>query len=417
MITRRLLLSACTALPGAAAYAQAGVTLSAPWMGWPEEQVRPLLSAFEATRPGLRIQEERLPIGELFRTLEVRLAARGPTPDVYLVDGPLTASYAARGHLADLTSLIEPIYPQLIRAAIEQGLWNGRMYAAPLATSSQVMFCNRRLFAAAGIPVPSADVARRMTWEEVADLSARLTDPARGIWGFQFENSARPYQILPVPQSWGAEVLGPDGLTATGYVDGPLMVEALTWYRGLYQDRKVAPPGVFDNGVVQEMFGTGRIAMMLGGTWNLDGLAKFRDLEVSVAPHPYFAGRRVVTPTGSWHIGINPRTRHMTESQSFIRWLLTPDAMDLWLKLRAYPPIMPEIWQRHATTTFTHPMWTIVRHELAETAVPRPSTPGFREYEDLLRIALQDIQTGAPVSATLSNAARTMDREFRKYRG
>lgn len=34
----------------------------------------------------------------VFQTLEVRLPAGG-TPDVYLVDGPLTPSYAARGFL------------------------------------------------------------------------------------------------------------------------------------------------------------------------------------------------------------------------------------------------------------------------------------------------------------------------------
>lgn len=416
MPTRRHLLAAFAGGLAAPAVAQARATLSAPWMGWPEEQVRPLLGAFESANPAVRIQEERLPIGELFRTLEVRLSARTPTPDVYLVDGPLTASYAAREHLLDLTPMMQPMYPRFLKAAVDQGLWRGRMFAAPMATSTQVLYCNRRLFEAAGVPLPSGEVAGRMTWEAVVDLAARLTDAGRGVWGFQFENSARPYQVLPVPQSWGAEVIGPDGLTAAGFVDSPAMVEALSWYQGLYQGRRVAPPGVFDNGVVQEMFGGGRIAMMLGGTWNLDGLRRFPNLDVAVAPHPHFAGKRVVTPTGSWHIGINPRTRFPEQSQALLRFLMTTEAMELWFRLRQNPPVLTEVWDRLAPTDFTHPMWAIVRHELANTAVPRPSTPGFREYEDLLRIALQDIQTGAPVADTLRNAARAMDREFRKYR-
>ncbi|MCB1470447.1 MAG: extracellular solute-binding protein, partial [Rhizobiaceae bacterium] len=80
-------------------------TLSAPWMGWPEEQVTPLMEAFEKAT-GIKVSAERLPIAELFKTLEVRLQARNELPDVYLVDGPLTASYAARGHLLDLDEML-----------------------------------------------------------------------------------------------------------------------------------------------------------------------------------------------------------------------------------------------------------------------------------------------------------------------
>lgn len=124
----------------------------------------------------------------------------------------------------------------------------------------------------------------------------------------------------------------------------------------------------------------------------------------------------MVTPTGSWHIGINPRTRFPEQSEAFVRFLMTTPTMELWFRLRQNPPVLAEVWERLAASDFSHPMWTIVRHELANTAVPRPSTPGFREYEDLLRTALQDIQTGAPMAETLRNAARTMDRAFRKYR-
>lgn len=391
-------------------------TLEALWMGCPEEQVLPLLAAFEASADGVVVQAQRLPIGELFRALEVQLSARTPEPDVYLVDGPLTASYAVRGHLVEQTAVMEPQYDRFVPAAVDQGLFDGKMFAAPLATSSQLLFCNVGLFEQAGIPLPSQDPAERMTWAETVELAKRLTDAEAGVFGLAFENSARPYQILAVPQSWGAEVIGPDGLTATGYVDGEPFVESMRWYADLFQGSKVSPPGVFDNTVMQEMFGAGKIAMIVAGTWNLGGFQKYADISFATAPHPYFEHGRPVTPTGGWHIGINPRTEHMAVAQAFVDFLMTDEAMNLWLDLRAYPPVLKSVWEQRAATTFADPAWEIVQFELANTAVPRPRTPGYREYEDLLRVAFQDIQTGADVQTTLAAAASNIDREMQKYR-
>lgn len=397
---------------GGAAAQQA--TLSAPWMGWPEEQVAPLLAAFEE-ETGIRVVAERLPITELFRTLEVRLQARNELPDVYLVDGPLTASYAARGHLLPLDDLLADDLDRFLPTTLEQGTFDGQLYAMPLGTSSQLLFFNKRLFAEAGIEEPSADPESRMTWEELLTIAQQLTKPEESQFGFAFEN-ANPYQLLPIPLSKGAEVIGPDGLTAVGYVDGEGMVEAMTWYQELFQTHKVSPVGTFQTGVTQEMFGSGNLAMFLGGTWNLVGFEKFEDLDYGVAPHPYFADGLPVTPTGSWHIGINPRSAHLEESKAFVEWLSTRDAMDLWFELRQYPPALQEIWDERADTTFVDPAWEIVRHELENTATPRPPTPAFREYEEFLRTAMQDIQTGADVQEALTRAAQGIEREMRKYR-
>lgn len=389
-------------------------TLSVPWMGWPEEQVRPLMAAFEATS-GIKIAEERLPIAELFKTLEVRLAARNELPDVYLVDGPLTASYAARGHLLDLTELTGEVRNNYVPSTLVQGTYNDKLYSQPLGTSSQLLFYNKKLFAEAGLAEPSADPEKRMTWEELLPIAQKLTKPEISQFGFAFENT-NPYQLLPLPQSRGVEVLGEDGLTATGYVDGQGMIDVMTWYQQLFQTHNVGPVGTFQTGITQEMFGSGKLAMIIGGTWNLGGFAQVSGLEFGTAPHPYFASGKPVTPTGSWHVGINPRTAHMEQAQAFVKWLSTREAMDLWFDLRQYPPALREIWTERATTTFVDPVWKIVEYELANTATPRPATPGYREFEEFLKVAMQDIQTGANVKGALSKAAASIDREMRKYR-
>jgi len=389
-------------------------TLSVPWMGWVEEQVTPLVNAFEQ-QSDISLAIERLPITELFRTLEIRLQARNALPDVYLVDGPLTASYAARGHLFDLGELLADDLERFIPTALTQGTYRDTLYAMPIATSSPVLFYNKKLFAEAGLPLLSDKPEERISWEDMLPMAQALTKPEIAQFGFAFE-FINPYQLLCLPQSLGVDVIGPDGLTASGYVNSEEMIEVFHWYQDLFQKHKVSPIGVFQGAIAQEMFGQGKLAMLAGGTWNLNNFEKFESLDFGVAPHPYFRAGKPITQTGSWHIGINPRTAHMPQAQSFIKWMSTLEAMNLFFDLRQYPPVLKQIWLDRAGVDFAHPAWSIVQYELANTATPRPATPGYREYEDFFKIAMQDMQTGSDVRETLTRAAANIDREMRKYR-
>lgn len=80
-------------------------------------------------------------------------------------------------------------------------------------------------------------------------------------------------------------------------------------------------------------------------------------------------------------------------------------------------PTLNAVWEREAKT-FDTDMWRIVKHEAENTALPRPATPGFREYEDICGVALRDMQAGGDVKAMLSAAAQKIDcGEIAKYKG
>ncbi|HNR78846.1 MAG TPA: extracellular solute-binding protein, partial [Mesotoga infera] len=65
-------------------------TIEVLWMGWPQDQVMQLVKAFKDENPTVEVDIQLVPFGQLFQTLEVRLAAGDGTPDVYIVDGPNT---------------------------------------------------------------------------------------------------------------------------------------------------------------------------------------------------------------------------------------------------------------------------------------------------------------------------------------
>jgi ABC-type glycerol-3-phosphate transport system substrate-binding protein len=390
-------------------------TLKVVWMGWPDNQVLPLMAEFEKRNPSIKLAVERMPFTQIFQALEVRLNGRTSDPDVYIVDSPLTASYAARGHLMELDALIDK--SRFAPSAIASASYQGKIYSAPFGTSMQVMYFNRALFKAAGIEPPSADTAKRWTWEQVLEAGKAIARPAENLWGFTFEQQERPYQLLPLGQSLGGVALSPDGLKASGFIDGPAFVEGYTFMQQLYTDAKISPSGQFDTTLTPELFGSGKCAMLLGGTFIYDTLkSKFPNLDFGVAPHPYFAKGKPVTPTGAWHFGVNPRSTQKEGVAQFVRDMLSDDINVLWFKLRPYVPTLNAVWSKESAT-FSSDMWKIVQSEMQSTALARPATPGFREYEDILRVTLRDMQSGGNVKDRLTAAAQKIDRELAKYKG
>ena len=260
-------------------------------------------------------------------------------------------------------------------------------------------------------------MANHVETEQVVDAGRKMADPAKNQWGIILEQAERAYQLLPFGQSLGGVALGEDGLKASGYLDGPAFVEGFGFLQRMYTEWKVAPAGVFDNNITPDMFGTGRSAMFVGGTWNLDTFKqKYKDLDWGVAPHPYFAHGKPVTPTGSWHIAANPRTKNRDAVARYLQFLTSDDLQVMFFKLRFYPPVLTSVWAK-VPEVFDSPPWRIVRYELDNTAVPRPATPGFREFEELVRLFLRDLQSPGDVKQKLTETAQKIDREMRKYRG
>lgn len=415
---RRSLCLGMAAMSAAALFftpAAAETKLDVVWMGWAEESVKPLMDWFRKENPDITLNYQRIPYNELLSSLEVRLGARTPEPDIYSADASLTASYAARGHLMDLTPYFKDELGRFDSAALGAASYKGKMYAGPFATSTQLMFVNLDLFKAAGVEPPGTGVSDRWTWEQVLEAAKKIAKPQENTWGILLEQSDRPYQLLPLMQSKGAAVVSDDGLTASGYVDGDKFVEATQFYGDLFGKHKVSPPGLFDLNLVQEVFHTGRAAMMVGGTWNLDRLKTGAPFKWIAVPHPYFAGGKPVTPTGSWQIGINPRTKNPEAAMKFMRFFMRDDVQVKWFELRPYPPVLKANWANLSDKLNGQP-WEIARHELQNTAVPRPPIPGFREYEEILKLAFRDIQQGAPAKDRLTRAAREIDRQLAKYK-
>ena len=387
-----------------------------------------VVDAYKADHPGVAINLQSYPFAQFFQVAELRLRSADAGIDLVYVDAPLLASYASRGFLSPIDASIST--DELVPAAVQAGQFDGKQYALPINNSAQVLYYNKALFDAAGITPPSgltkgenasqAEVdtlasTERWTWEQVADAAQNLTVKDNGrttTYGFTVEQFGELYQLQPFGESLGSPVIGEDGFTAKGYLDSEAWTKAATFWSDLYNTWAVSPKSL-GYGEAASLFGNGQLAMFAGGTWNLPILSA-TDIDFGVAPYPYFEGGSVVTPTGSWYVGVNAASANQTEAMDFASYLTTSDAgtkawFDSLQQLPTYKPLLDTISTSAEYDAFPQNVFRLGVYDSLNTAVARPVTAAYGQLQDAFRTAFVDIANGVPVADALANAVQKFE--------
>lgn len=369
---------------------------------------------FMDENPDIEVQIETVTFREVFNQNQVRLGSGADNPDVVSVDAPVVSSYGLRGWLMPLDDhLSEEHVAAWVDAQQESSVYDGQRLSAPIWNSSQLFYYNLDLLEAAGVTPPGPE--ERWTWDQVTEAAQTLTTD--DVFGFQFEQYNRIYQLQPLPQGKGAPVIGEDGLTVKGIIDSPEWIEAFTWFGRLHNEWKVAPQG--SNIEVEALFNEQKLAMCVRGPWAIKSFTE-ADLPFRwrAAPHPYWGGD-VFVPSDSWHLGVNPNGQHIEESLRFVEWASSVEGGRAWREIHdswpAQQPLLDEIFADETNADWPNRAYAIAAAE-AEFAEPRPLTPGYLEYEEILSDAFEDIRNGAEVEQSLTGAADRIDREMEKYR-
>ena len=344
-----LILSACTAVPAAPA-GSAGDTAASPaaesdaggetttitWLTLTWDGVEDVIAVFEAENPDINVEAEMVPFNALFEQIQVRFGANSPEPDVISVDVPLVAGYGLRGWLLPLDDVFtDAERADWLEAALEAGSYQGELLAAPVSTSTQLLFYNADLFEQAGITPPGED--ERWTMQYIAEIAPQLTldedgDGVTDVWGFTWEQTNRIYQLQPMPVGLGGQAIGEDGLTVDGVINSQPWIDAFTYYSDMFTTLKAAPPD--DTVPASDLFAAGKLAMYIAGPWNINSLIRADvDFNWGVSRHPYFEGGEIVTPTGSWHIGVNKNTENLDAATRFVHWISTGKGAETWWRM------------------------------------------------------------------------------------
>lgn len=383
----------------------------------------PILEAYEK-ETGTKVVGEFYSFNDLFEVIEVKIAAGSSDYDVISVDVPMVAAYATRDYILPMDEYFtDEEKAQFIDSAVEAGSWDGKFYAPPENTSTQVLWYNQRMLKEAGLTLPDSTNESRLTWEQVADLAKQAQkkldpDGSKGLVGLDWQQVSRVYQMNALPNSMGGKNIGDDGFTVKGVIDNDAWVNSLTWYQGLVNDG-IASRGL-DADEMSNYFASDKILFLVGGTWTASSVENtgMKKDDYAWAPVPAFEGfeAQVGTPTGSWHFGINKASKNVEKSADFIKYITLGEGNDMWLEINGDMPSRKDKLQEIIDDESAPGYLRIGAYEAMNTSVARALTPGFNEYSTVLNAAWEDIRNGSDVKDSLNDAVKQIDSAMKKYK-
>lgn len=174
---------------------------------------------------------------------------------------------------ADLEKTWQGALPKYM---IPWGQWKNATYGIPIEHGNfQQMYLNADLFKKAGLN-PDKPPAKLDEWLEamkkltVLDAKGEPTQV-----GFAIRHKGHPVGItdkfLPFAHAYGAKLISPAHDRATGFANGPEMVEALTFFGDLVNKHKVASTSL---GNPEDAFGQKRAAVIFRESWYFGWLKK-----------------------------------------------------------------------------------------------------------------------------------------------
>lgn len=386
--------------------------------GW-EGLTKPLLEKYEE-ETGVHIEAEFYSFNDLFEVIETRSAQGNSDFDVMSVDVTYVAKYGSSGYLEPLDQYFsDEEKAEWDEASYTAGVWEDTMYAAPMNTSTQLLYYNKTLLDEAGITIPENDENNRLTYEEVADLAKQALDKldpdgSKGLIGFDFQQVSRVYQMNMLPNSMGGKNISDDGYSIDGVVNTEPWINAMKWYQGLVDDG-IASQG-YDADQLPDQFYAGNMVFMVGGTWTRSSMTG--DDEIGCTYAPCFEGYedQVATSTGSWYFGINSNSKNKDAAAEFVKWFTLGEGNDEWLEINGDVPSRIEKQNEIAESEDASDEMRIAVYEAANTAVPRAVTPVFSEYSTALDQAWEDVRNGADVETALDTAIDQFDSAIASYK-
>jgi ABC-type glycerol-3-phosphate transport system substrate-binding protein len=382
------------------------------------DNMQPVVNAFERAHPTIKVKWQTVPFDSLNSTIDSHVSNKGGDPDVYWADQPRISALAARGEAADLTAAFARYRSQFDPATYKAGLYQNKLWALPIANSTQLLYYNKALLDKAKLSYPPAAISGRMTWQDLT-ADAKKAQAAGAQYGLTFGQFDRYYQLEPLPVQLGGSVGATGKGNLTPDITSAAWVKAFTWYGKLFADG-VAPRGVTPD-QTDPAFLAGKSAYMVEGPWLLPELQQSK-IQWGVAPQPVFAGGTPVTPDGSWSLAMNPFSKAKGAAAIFMKWMAI-DHGSGYIKYRSNPELAATTAGKKiyfAKSVFSSPAGqdaaTIIDYETTHTAVNRVSTVGYIEFETILNQAFADIRNGENAKTALDKASGQLKTAWAKYR-
>ena len=337
------------------------------------------------------------------------MIAGGAGPDLFYLAHEYVPAFAAQGALLDLTELVESDADEVTDLdSYYQGVlagyrYRGRWYGLPWIAQPVILYCNARVFRAAGVELPDPS----WDWGRFARAAKAVTKDTNGDgridqWGFIVRGGWPPYQMF-VWQN------GSDVVDARGRLnlEDPRALAAIDFRTGLIHEDRVAPPlSVISEMGFSELFRAGKVAMFMGGA--ADDLDRIEGLEVVTAEVP--KGPSGIRATYAWTAGLCIARGVPDQPEAFKVWKQILDGIQRWKIPAPRRPLAARLEQFEPRKA---PSAGVIRRSMEYMRTP-PASVRQIEWDTLFSEEFEGpiLRTGRPAREQLRRARKALEGRF-----
>ena len=388
---------------------------------------------FEAAHPGIKLKWVTLEEGVLRQRVTTDIATKGGQFDVMTIGMYETPIWGKKGWLKELQTDAAYDVDDLL-PAMRNGLSvDGKLYAAPFYGESSMLMYRKDLADKVGVQVPD-----RPTWDQIADLAAKIHNPSAGVYGICLrgkpgwgDNMAFLSTLVNTYGGQWFDMSWKPQLTTKPWKD------AVTFYVNLLT--KYGPPGSSANSFneILALTNEGKCGMWIDATIAASFVSDPK--QSKVADQMAFAQAPTkVTPKGAnwlwaWALAVPAGSKNAEAAQTFIKWATSKQYIEMIGKADGWGKVPTGTRKStYANPEFQKAARFAAAEKMAiDTANPNDSTLPKSPYVGVQFAAIPEFQAigvavGQQMSAALAGkvsvdqalqtAQTAADREMRKAR-
>jgi multiple sugar transport system substrate-binding protein len=295
------------------------------WEGYtgPEaKEFAHLVTEYEAQHPGQKVSS--LFVNNDDTLQKVLTAVKGGSPpDIAYLYGSWAPNIAQLPQVVDLSQVVQKPgvnWNDFYVGERDVATARGKVIGIPALVDNLAVVYNKKLFAAAGLPVPSAD----WTWSQFTADAQKLTDASAKQYGTAYvtpgtEDTVWHWEAL----LWeaGGSLLTADNKKAA--FDSPAGLASLNTLRTLAVNDKSMYLDPTDS-AYGNLFNSGKIGMLVTGPWDL---GSFPNVDYGVQVMPSYpgtsAGHQTISGPDNWVV-FNNGSSQVSAAEQFLLWLTAP---------------------------------------------------------------------------------------------
>lgn len=361
------------------------------WHGLDDEDaltLKEIIATFHNQQPGIQFELVYVPRDDLYkRYLDASESGEGPS--LMLGAGEWGSRLYGLGLVADLSTIVSPaLRAEINPAALEAARVQDALVGLPFTMRGNVMYRNRAI-------IPE----RLHTYEELVEISQGVTKG--GTLGAYLERG--DLYALPQMAACGGVLMYPNGFPAFNNLSG------VCWFNVLKSFEEAGPVS-FNGNEDLKRFQSGKVGIILEGTWNLETLAASLGDDLMIDPWPVYGDHQLsgYVWTENLYANSNLDRAGLQAFQRFCDFFISPQAQGILAKTNQIPAAL-------------HPDQASVLVSQAMSALslgtPFPGYPEMDFYWEPLHNALLAVFEGEePIPEALQTAADIITKATKDYK-